>query len=278
MAIAEYSYFKTKTKLSWMSSNPHNIYSFNYTLTQYTPSVFAKILIAIKKDDYEDFCSVKKLPIEKRYLEIWVENELYNEQAQKSLFSGPWKFVMLDFRCVQIYASEIATDLDDFAETVIVEASCVDRVFYKMTLEHKSRSFGKIKISDLVTQLVTENGGTVKTLVETDYSYRWLQSKMTDYEMIRSLIPFSRSSDNDLVYHFFMYNEKAYFAPIGSDSLIKNKYLLKFEPMTPTSHAELSDFIVEKINGVGSRTMRLPHDDQTLLEIFGQNLQKEQMF
>ena len=59
----------------------------------------------------------------------------------------------------------------------------------------------------------------VSSCGNSDYAYTWLQTAMTDYNMIRSLLPYSRSSSGNLMYNFFMFNEECYFSPISEGKL-----------------------------------------------------------
>ena len=79
-------------------------------------------------------------------------------------------------------------------------------LYLEMTQNDRMESYGKVEISKIINKIVSRNGGKMKLNVNTDYPFYWLQTQMTDYEMIRSLLPYARSGSKELNYVFFLYN------------------------------------------------------------------------
>lgn len=214
-----------KCKLDWYTDNPLTVKVFSYTLTQYTPSVFANIVISIDRQKFKDFMNIESLPIEQRKVEVWFESELYNKMFMQSFFAGPYKFCITDYTFAPSALNEAAVDLKSTNEPMAISLRCVDEVFYKMTLNQKFNSFGECKTSEVVEKIVSSNGGKMKKNVGTDFSYKWIQPRLTDYEMVRALLPYSRSTKNELLYLFYLLNKEAIFAPIAN--VEKSKAIVK---------------------------------------------------
>lgn len=223
-----FDYFITRANLSWYNKNPVVVKSLSYHLSQYTPSVYAEIMIIINDDYFEDFKSIETLPIKDRIIDVWFEDELYNLKYNKKYFSGPFRFCVVNYEVIRNFnVTEMDIEYTDINTGKLILLRCVDPVFYTMQLNEKYESFGKITISEIVRKLVTRNGGKIKKIEPTDFAYNWLQAQMTDYEMIRSLLPYARSQKGDILYNFFMFNREAYFAPLTQS--IKSPYSVKLD-------------------------------------------------
>lgn len=225
--VQYFDYFITKANLPWYNHNPTVVKSFTYHLSQYTPSVYAEILLMINDDYFEDFKNIETLPIKDRIVEVWFEDELYNLKQNKKYFSGPFKFCVVSYEVTKFDVTEMDIKYSDINSGKLVLLKCVDPIFYVMQLDEKYESYGKTTISEIVNKIISRNGGKVKRIEPTDFSYNWLQTQLTDYEMIRSMLPYARSISGDLLYNFFMFNEEAYFAPITQS--LKSPYMLKLD-------------------------------------------------
>lgn len=223
MVIRKYAnyvdYFVTRARLSWFDYNPVLVKSFSYNLAQYTSSVYASIAVLIEDDKVNDFKNIETLSIKDRRIEVWFEDELRSDKFNQKFFSGPFKFCVVNYEIKDSGFSEVDFEYAGFTSGKIILLHCLDPVFYSMTLNEKVRSFGQATASNVVEKIVSENGGTSKIVVPTDVNYNWLQTQMTDYDMIRSLLPYSRSLDGKVMYNFFMFNEEAYFAPITAGAI-----------------------------------------------------------
>lgn len=208
--------YNLKCKLNWYDNNNKSlpVKLFTYQLTQYTPSVYAEISVMIPHDKLNDFKTIENLEIKNRKVEVWFEEELYHNVLNKNFFPGPFKFCVVSYDIINLGLTQAETE-DNYSYTKIITLKCVDSVFYNMTLNENFASFGKTTISSIVNKLIINNGGKIKKITNTDYAFIWLQTALTDYKMIRSLLPYSRSSNGDVLYNFFMFNEEAYFAPIS---------------------------------------------------------------
>ncbi|HOB26243.1 MAG TPA: hypothetical protein PKG93_03765 [Bacilli bacterium] len=226
--IVEYfDYFITKANLSWYNHNPVVVKTFSYHLSQYTPSVYAEILLIINSDYFEDFKNIENFSIKDRIIEVWFENELYSLKHNSKFFSGPFKFCVVNYEVVNFDITEMDIEYSDINSGKLINLKCVDPVFYNMQLSEKFESYGKTSISEIVRKIVSRNGGKINKLVPTDFDYNWLQTQLTDYEMIRSMLPYARSTNGELLYNFFMFNNEAYFAPITQS--LKTPYLIKLD-------------------------------------------------
>jgi hypothetical protein len=240
-----------KAKLSWFSNNPVLVKVYRYVLTQYTPSVYADIYIVLNENDFNDFKMIDSYrTIDQRLITIWFEPELYCINSNKSYNSGPFTYCVMSYQYSSDYQNETDTIKYNGGKTRLIHLMCVDPVFYRMSLYEKKRSFGKVPASDVVKTIVADNGGTSHSIVATNYPFRWIQPRKTDYEMIRSILPYSRSINGDLLYTFFMNNKEAYFAPIsaGKDSPVK--IIFGKNPFTPNVYdTEDLKLWIEKYGG-----------------------------
>lgn len=211
--------YTLKGKISGFVNNPVLVKTYKYILTQYTPSVYAEMTIIISNNDFESFRNIDKLKIESRIIQVWFESELYNENLKQGYNTGPFKYVIIDYQYENYVPDEVDTGYKAFAPSKLITLKCLDPIFYKMSLNDNIRSFGNATVSAIVNKLVSLNNGKIKTLVDTAYQYKWLQTQLTDYEMIRSMLPYSQSSNGDLLYTFFMFNEECYFGPISTNKI-----------------------------------------------------------
>lgn len=215
------------TKLSWYSNENINLINFSYTLSQYLPSIYATVEIVLTPKEFLKFKKIDSLEISDRELEVWFLPELKIEYEKKSYFSGPYKLIALTYEINDIpkYFKSKSSNEVEINKHIIIH--CVDKVFYKMTLFKKYKSYRNMLASDVVSKIVSDNGGTIKKIDDTDYKFTWLQAQMTDYKMIRSLLPYSKTADNKTCFTFFMLNEEAYFSYIGSGK--KEPHVLKID-------------------------------------------------
>lgn len=218
--------FELKARLSWYTKNPVPIKTYTYTLTQYTPSVYATIYLVIPEGNFADFKQIDSLEVKDRIIELWFEPELYSNKVKQSFNSGPFRYCIVQYDYCNFPNDVIDTKLANNESSRYIKLMCVDDVFYKMTLDQKIESFGNVTATDVVKKLVERNGGKAKTMVQSNYSFRWLQPQLTDYQMIRGLIPYSQSTNGDLLYTFFMFNREAYYAPISYGKINTTKIAL----------------------------------------------------
>lgn len=246
-----FNYFITKANLSWYNSNPTVVKSFSYHLSQYTPSVYAEVTLVVNEDYFEDFKNIERLPIRDRIVEVWFEDELYSLKHSEKFFSGPFKFCVVNYEVTNFGVTELDIEYSDINSGKLVVLKCVDPVFYAMQLDEKHESYSSTTISEVVSKIVSRNGGRVGRIEPTDYSYNWLQAQLTDYEMIRSMLPYARSVGGDLLYSFFMFNEEAYFAPITQS--IKTPYSVKLDMIKNSRELVYSTNFKSLIERYGSR-------------------------
>lgn len=241
IARVNFKDYKLKCKLNWYDNDNKAlpVKMFTYQLTQYTPSVYAEITIILPSDKLIEFKTIENLDLKNRKVEIWFEEELYYFHINKSFFPGPFKFSVITYSVETLGLTHMEGPTKDLVDAKIIKLKCIDSVFYNMTLNENFASFGKTTISSVVNKLVSNNGGKAKKIVNTDHAFIWLQTAMTDYNMIRSLLPYSRSSSGGLMYNFFMFNEECYFAPISEgkkkavrlsiDNIKSNFHIIKNE-------------------------------------------------
>lgn len=215
MQTSEFRNYTLKAKITGYVNNPIQVKFYTYTLSQYSPSVYAEIYFYINEEDFLDFKKIDQLKIENRIIELWYEPELYHERLNINYNSGPFKFCIIQYEHTNTAPNIEDTQYRNMDITRLVKLKCIDPVLYKMTLDEKMASFGETSISEIVRTIVTTNGGKIKTNIGTSYKYRWLQLSMTDYNMIRSMLPYAKSTAGDLSYTFFMFNKEAIFAPIN---------------------------------------------------------------
>ncbi len=204
------------TKLSWYTNEHIQLLNFSYTLSQYLPSIYATIDIVLTPKEFLKFKKIDSLEISDRELEVWFIPELRIDYEKTSYFSGPYKLIALTYEINDIAKYFKALSSKEVETNKHITLHCVDKIFYKMTLTKKYKSFKNMLASDVVSKIILENGGVIKKIDDTDYKFTWLQAQMTDYKMIRSLLPYSKTADNKTCFTFFMLNNEAYFSYIGS--------------------------------------------------------------
>lgn len=249
--------YQLKAKIVGYKNNPVLVKLYKYTLTQYTPSVYAEICIYINDKDFLDFKEIDKLKIEDRIIEIWFEPELYHERLKQSFNSGPFKYCIIQYDYSNAGVNDMDTNYKGYNPTKIVTLKCVDPVFYRMSLDENIKSFGEVSTSEVVKKLVKSNGGIEKNIVGTNYNFKWLQTSITDYEMIRSLLPYSQSTNGELLYTFFMFNKEATFAPISSGKINKTKLDLSYLDNGAINNYQTTDLklLIEKYGSLDSLMM-----------------------
>lgn len=313
-SIYNFKHYNLKCKTSWFSNNDGSgipVKMFSYHLSQYTPSVYAEVILTIDLEKFDDFKTIEQLEIKNRTIEVYFEPELYYPLMKKNYFAGPYKFcvVSYDIQNLKLTNIELNKKVDS---AKIITLKCIDATFYKMTLNENYNSFGKINISDIIKKLVTNNGGKANTIIDTNYAYRWLQTGITDYDMIRTMLPYAKANNGNLLYTFFMLNNEAYFAPIATGKKtpvslsvdnVRNlktsvnddsyKYMIEkygnkdklycahhgynnFEqvnPVTMTNEAYSNSKIGNKQHkGVGTKYINTVFEDKTLQEIYISNI------
>lgn len=255
--LQPYSDFEIKGKLSWYESKDSSFYvkQFNYKLTQYAPSVYAEIYFTLPDDEFMEFKQIDSLAIKDRIVEVWFEPELYNAITNKSYFPGPFKFCVVNYSYIKTGA---VTDYElrgsDLNFVKIIKLECVDPVFYQMTLQDKIRSFGKTTVSEVTEKILKENGAKIKRIDGTSYAFPWLQTQITDYEMIRSMLPYAKSSEGNLVYHLLLFNEEAYFCPISNSEVSDFKTVIDMDKTIDASVVSYDQKVI--IEKYGSREMK----------------------
>lgn len=233
MSSSGFNSFTIQAKASWYSETLSVKY-FSYMMTQYLPTVYANIVVYINKDDFNDFKSIDKLPISNRTIELWFQPSL--ELNGTEYFSGNYKFVCTN---MEYQGTGLADNVADENTTsgigYFVCLHCIDKVYYKMTLDKKYAGYNNQTISNVVKTITSNNGGSVGKIIDTDYKYNWLQTQMTDAEMLRSLLPYARSSNKELMYNITFLNEKCYFVPITYGFSTNEKIIIDFDKTNTTS-------------------------------------------
>lgn len=216
-----YKTFRTYTRLSW-DSEPRMVHKFTHSLTQYTPSAYAELEVIYPKSQINNFLEVESIPIISRALTVscvtegYGPNTLYDRVNQKKIFGGPWRLICNNYSVQPIPSSSLANETNPLPEEAyLVKLQCVDRVWYSMTQEEKIGVFSKKQyntISDCVRYILNTHQARSTEIEDTAVSFNWVQSKMTDYEFVRSVLAYA----NPPGFHFFCNNEIGYFKPIGS--------------------------------------------------------------
>jgi hypothetical protein len=218
-AIQRFKKYSIKCKTNWFKQDKGTatpVKIFKYMLSQYTPSIYALVTIIIDSADYNEFLTIENKQIQDRLIEVYFEDELYMLNMKKSYFSGPYKFCVVDYNVQAMPLTQVDAEDKKLTDAKMITMHCIDQIFYKMTLNETFGAYGKILISDVVKKIILKNGGLVKKSITTDYAYPWLQCQLNDYQFIRSMLPYAKSSNGDLCYTFFMLNNYGYFAPISN--------------------------------------------------------------
>lgn len=221
MSLERYKIFRTYASLSW-DTKPRIVYKFSHTLTQYLPSAYAEIYMSYPKSEINTFLKIEEIPIVSRALTVscitdgFGPNTLYNNFEHRRLFGGPWRLIVNDYQVVPMPQTMLADENNpEPTESYLVILKCVDRVWYSMTQEEKFGVYSRRQfqsISDCVRQILKTHQARGMEVDDTTVSFNWLQSKMTDYEFIRSVLAYC----NPPGFHFFCNNEVGYFKPIGT--------------------------------------------------------------
>lgn len=222
---AHYKPFKTFVSLSW-DPKPRMVHTFTHTLAQYLPSSYAEISFVYPKKDISKFLEIEKTPIVERAVLVscitdgYGPNTIYDKALKTKIFGGPWKLVCMHYNTNPAPASMMMDEIDPTPEeSYVITMKCVDRVWYSMTQEEKFGVFSRRQyksIHDCVEYILDQHKASKKEIEKTNVSFNWLQSKMTDYEFIRSVLAYC----NPPGFHFFCNNETGYFKPIGIDGCI----------------------------------------------------------
>ena len=221
----KYKPFKTFVSLSW-DGKPRIVHKFTHSLTQYTPSSYAEITMVYPKKDINTFLAIEQTPIVSRAVSVscitqgFGANTIYDNDASSKIFGGPWKLICVDYSMNPAPASMITDEIDTTpTESYIIVLKCVDRVWYSMTLEEKFGTFSPKtykNISDCVRYILNTHRAKGMEVDDNNVSFPWSQSKMTDYQFIRSILAYC----NPPGFHFFCNNEIGYFKPIGTAGCI----------------------------------------------------------
>jgi len=217
----KYSKFLTYCSLSW-DSKPRMVHNFTHTLTQYTPSCFAELAVVYPKSEINNFLKIEQIPIISRALNVscitdgFGPNVIYDRYDNTKLFGGPWRLICNNYTINPMPPSTFAIEGDPKpTESYLVVMQCVDRVWYSMTQEEKVGVFSTKKyksISDCVKYILDLHKARSSEIENSTTEFNWLQSKMTDYEFIRSVLAYT----NPPGFHFYCNNEVGYFKTIGS--------------------------------------------------------------
>ena len=244
--------------LSWYEPSL-SIYHFKYTLSQYTPSAYAQILFTIPNKELEKFKKIELLSILDREVKLEFVPELYRLSGNKAYFSGPYKFIVLNYEVLDIPKHvQIVPGTDrDVNMGKLIILNCVDKVFYSMTIDKKYKSYRNMLSSDVAKKIIQENGGKVKQVDDTNYRYTWLQPQLTDYKMMRSLLPYSQTPDNKTLYTFFTLNEECYFTYVGAGKV--EKMSLAIDDMLTFKQTNTAKDLKLLIEKFGLKDMKIAH-------------------
>lgn len=207
-------------KLSWVENEIFDVAQFRYMLTQYHGTIWAEIKMLVDEGIIDDVRNIEMKGTKNRLIELNF-TKLYDNVLNKSYFKGPYKLMVYSYK-MEDTNSQITAG---YKKQSLVTFRCIDEVYYKMTLDQKSTSYSNMKISDVVKKIVSKNGGIIDNnlIKETDISKTWCEETINDFKTIKGLLPYSKSTNGETLYTFFMLNNKAYFAPItsGTTSEIK---------------------------------------------------------
>ncbi len=230
----KYRPFKTFVSLSW-DSKPRMVHTFSHSLTQYLPSSYAEISFVYPKKDIKKFMQIEETPIVERAVSVscitegYGPNCIYDNDAEQTIFGGPWKLICFHYTIVPAEASMFMDEINPIPEeSYLITMKCVDRVWYSMTQEEKFGVFSRRQyksIHNCVDYILDQHKVREKFIEETTVSFNWLQTKMTDYEFIRSILAYT----NPPGFHFFCNNENGYFKPIGIDGCIPGEIVIDLQ-------------------------------------------------
>lgn len=250
-----YKPFRLFSKLSW--TKPKNsdigafhVISFSYSLALFYPSTYAKLSILVPEEQKREIIECKKLDPLERKVSVFTIPDIEMIEGGK-LFSGPWNFMLLDFK--EYDTTRTQTILHNISDNVkpsnytMFSMVLLDPLFYSLYRStSNSRSFGNSTIADVVSTVIAPHG-KLKTLEKTKDKYKWCQSpNISDYNFIRSLLPYSKSTKGNINYHFFCYNDEAYYASIGSEPLFKARILIPRETKTDSYKSISGELVAER--------------------------------
>lgn len=252
-----YKPFRLFCKLSWAkprdtsTKDAFHVASFKYSLALFFPSTYSKLVIMVPTEQKKDIIECKKLDPLERKVSVFTIPDIEMLDGDRKLFSGPWNFMLYDFK--EYDTTRSMTILNSIPDSTIAQnytlfsMDLVDPLFYSLYRStSNSRSFGNIIVSDVVSTVISPHG-KIKLLEKTKEKYKWCQSpNISDYNFIRSLLPYSRSIKGNINYHFFCYNEEAYFASIGSEPPIKTNIVLPNETKSESYKAVSGELIAER--------------------------------
>ena len=265
MYDAMYQQFKTYITFSWFDSGEQKIavIDFNYTLTQYAPSVYAKIECLIPDSLIKQFDDIKTRKILERNCRIDVIGSggggLTRTADQYSMFSGPWKLMILKY-------TTVPTSINPFSGSTgkdgsnpnsdkgyglhhVVTLECVDRTWYSMSVGERNKIYEQKTISDVVKEIAQRHDGTPK-IVDTEEKFDWKQYDKTDYFMIRYLLPFAQSKEKDVAYNFYCYNNDVIFQPVTKSEELTIKISAKnVTEFDPSKNSQSNDELIDKLAG-----------------------------
>lgn len=249
-----YKPFRLFSKLSWTkpkNTEAFHVVSFKYSLALCFPSVYSKLVIMVPAEQKKEIIECKKLDPLDRKVSVFSIPEIEMLDGSAKLFSGPWNFMLYDFKEYDTTRSmSMIYSLPDRIQPknyTLFSMDLIDPLFYSLYRStSNSRSFGNIKISDVVSTVISPHG-KIKLLEKTKEKYKWCQApNISDYNFIRSLLPYSRSDKGNINYHFFCYNQEAYFASIGSEPPLKTRIVLPNETRSESYKAVSGELIAER--------------------------------
>ena len=249
--------FQTFIEFSWYKTNEGDetkVAEFKYSLTQYSPSVYATIACYIHESYLEKFSDIEKLPIEQRKVEINCLPELFRCGDNKKMFSGPWKFIVMNYRITPrqvhlntAYGQNPESDAIKGGNHYLVELQCLDKVFYKMSINEKYKSYPG-KISDNISKIISENGGKPQ-ITSTVGEYDWNQTRETDYTFIRRMLPYAKDGSGNVGFAFYCYNEEGFFKPIDESKKNPTKIFVGNNPtIVDNKRSQTIKSLIESFN------------------------------
>lgn len=251
--------FQTFIEFSWYKTNEGDetkVAEFKYSLTQYSPSVYATIACYIHESYLEKFSDIEKLPIEQRKVEINCLPELFRYGDNKKMFSGPWKFIVMNYRITPrqvhlntAYGQNPESDAIKGGNHYLVELQCLDKIFYKMSINEKYKSYPG-KISDNISKIISENGGKPQ-ITSTVGEYDWNQTRETDYTFIRRMLPYAKDGSGNVGFAFYCYNEEGFFKPIDESKKNPTKIFVGNNPtIVDNKRSQTIKSLIEKFGSL----------------------------
>lgn len=221
--------YKMFIAFPWLETESKKIpvTDFEYTLTQYTPSVYAKVTCLVPADLMKKFDDIKTKKVQERTCRIDAIGAggggLTRVDDNYSMFSGPWYFTVLkyDIKPCKItpYEGEVPINATNdngngMGMHYYITLECIDRVWFSMSVGERNFIYKDSTISDVVKTITKRHDGIPK-IVDTVEKYDWKQYDKTDYYMIRNLIAFARSEKKEFAYTFYCFNNEVIFQPMA---------------------------------------------------------------